>query len=172
MKVFEFLPTKNTLPEGATQEEVDRELFLGYAAEFYDARERVFADERMFYASVPIDNGLAYAGGFPRAPLGAYLKWWESTEWARPKDEAGREWFVCSVSGSPLSGTNRCLAASADGLRCVCAIDPFTPTAFRFYKFIMDYRKEKPVGIVACSLARTLRILKVFGGDEEGKCRI
>jgi len=95
---------------------IDR-LFWENAYFFWEHRDIIYSDSRLFLAPVPVQNGLAYYGthGFQRPTLGVYLEWWESCEQAHLTDEQGNERLIWYISGSPLSGANACASVDKDG---------------------------------------------------------
>ena len=95
------------------------------------------SDSRMFLCSVPIQNGLAYTGtaGFNHPTLGVYLEWWLSCEKATILKEDKTKWLVYFISGSPLSGANKCGIVNEKGeidSECLC---PF-PLVWRSFASI------------------------------------
>jgi hypothetical protein len=91
-------------------DEERKTLFLDNAFLFLQNKDRIMSDSRMFLCPIPIQNGLAYTGtaGFNHPTLGVYLEWWLSCEKATILKEDKTEWLVYFVSGSPLSGANKC----------------------------------------------------------------
>ena len=55
-----------------------KNFFTDHALFFFDHREQILSDSRMFLAPVPIASGLAYVGscGFQHPTLGVYIEWW------------------------------------------------------------------------------------------------
>ncbi len=107
--------------------EKHKQLFYTYFHTFYTHRERILSDSRMFLARIPMYNGLAYTGtsGFHCPTLGVLIEWLLHTPSATWQDEAGRIWLVCSITGSPLSGSNGCTLVDAEGNLCRQSIYPF-----------------------------------------------
>jgi len=91
-------------------DEERKTLFLNNAFLFLQNKDIIMSDSRMFLCPVPIQNGLAYTGtsGFNHPTLGVYLEWWLSCEKATIHKEDGTKWLVYFISGSPLSGANKC----------------------------------------------------------------
>ena len=91
-------------------DEERKTLFLDNAFLFLQNKDRIMSDSRMFLRPIPIQNGLAYTGtaGFNHPTLGVYLEWWLSCEKATILKEDKTEWLVYFISGSPLSGANKC----------------------------------------------------------------
>lgn len=91
-------------------DEERKTLFLDNAFLFLQNKDRIMSDSRMFLCPIPIQNGLAYTGtaGFNHPTLGVYLEWWLSCEKATILKEDKTEWLVYFISGSPLSGANKC----------------------------------------------------------------
>lgn len=97
--------------QGSDEErEKEVKLFLNNAFLFLQNKDRIMSDSRMFLCPVPVQNGLAYTGtaGFNHPTLGVYLEWWLSCEKATILKEDGTKWLVYFISGSPLSGANKC----------------------------------------------------------------
>ena len=91
-------------------DEERKTLFLNNAFLFLQNKDRIMSDSRMFLCPIPIQNGLAYTGtaGFNHPILGVYLEWWLSCEKATILKEDKTKWLVYFISGSPLSGANKC----------------------------------------------------------------
>lgn len=121
--------------------------FYSRASLFWQNRERIFADSRMFLAPVPACNGMAYTGaaGFNDPTLGIYLEWWERYEAAHFFDEKGEEWFMWFISGSPLSGANGCAAANTKGQSKGTSARPFLPVWRSFVEVNNRYKDIKPI---------------------------
>lgn len=94
-----------------------RNLFYDYAFFFLAHGECILNDSRMFLATVPIHSGLADSGtdGFQDPTLGVYVEFWLNCPLATKMDENGRKRLVCSISGSPMTGSNLCDVVYEDG---------------------------------------------------------
>ncbi len=105
------------------------QLFLTYFQTFYSHRERILSDSRMFLARIPMHNGLAYTGtsGFACPTLGILIEWLLTVPYATEQDEQGRVWMVCSITGSPLTGSNRCTWVDCEGNTCLKPVSSFYP---------------------------------------------
>ncbi len=119
-------PTPATVTD-STDAQTHKQLFYTYFHTFYAHRERILSDSRMFLARIPMYNGLAYTGtsGFHCPTLGVLIEWLLHTPSATWQDDAGRIWMVCSVTGSPLSGSNGCTLVDAEGNLYRQSIYPF-----------------------------------------------
>lgn len=90
---------------------------------FWNYREVIYSDSRMFLAPVPVKNGLAYTGtsGFRCPTLGIYLEWWERCDQAHFFVEKGlinkhnEERLIWYFAGSALSGSNLCASVNKTG---------------------------------------------------------
>ena len=102
--------SKHRRDAASKNDEERKTLFLNNAFLFLQNKDRIMSDSRMFLCSVPIQNGLAYTGtaGFNHPTLGLYLEWWLSCEKATILKEDKTKWLVYFISGSPLSGANKC----------------------------------------------------------------
>lgn len=90
--------------------------FAANAFLFFDNRERILADSRMFLAPVPVQNGLMYTGtsGFQKPTLGVYIEWWQNCLSSNITDKRD-QWLIYQFGGSPLSGFNVSRAVNASG---------------------------------------------------------
>lgn len=89
-------------------------LFTENAWFLLDHAEEIFSDSRMFLAPVWFNNGLAYFDNsrFRYPTVGVYLEWWLNNR-EKAIDANGN--LVCSISGSPLSGMDRCFSVTPEG---------------------------------------------------------
>lgn len=109
--------SRSNVPAAEAEMRERRHYFAQNAFLFFDNAERILADRRMALASVDIGNGLAYTGTglFRGATLGVYAEWWLSGACSNTNDKEGREALTYFISGSPLSGINRCSCTYRDG---------------------------------------------------------
>lgn len=129
--------SKHRRDAASKNDEERKTLFLNNAFLFLQNKDRIMSDSRMFLCSVPIQNGLAYTGtaGFNHPTLGVYLEWWLSCEKATILKEDKTKWLVYFISGSPLSGANKCGIVNEKGeidSECLC---PF-PLVWRSFASI------------------------------------
>jgi len=122
------------------KEDDELTLFLNNAWYFYEHFEEICADSMKFLARVPVQSGLAYAGtgGFNRPTLGVYVEWWHSCDKA-VVDLNGEKWLVWRISGSPLSGCNKCSLVNAAGKTRTHTILPFKEVWPSFIKVNKRY---------------------------------
>ena len=94
-----------------------RKLFYDYAFFFFAYRECILNDSRMFLAPVPIYSGLADSGsgGFQNPTLGVYVEFWLNCPLSTKIDKNDSKMLVCSISGSPMTGSNLCDVVYEDG---------------------------------------------------------
>ena len=134
-----------TEPQFDEEREKEKKLFLNNVFLFLQNKDRIMSDSRMFLCPVPIQNGLAYTGtaGFNHPTLGVYLEWWLSCEKALILKVDKTNWLVYFISGSPLSGANKCGIVNEKGeidSECLC---PF-PLVWRSFASInMRYDEAK-----------------------------
>jgi hypothetical protein len=97
-------------------------LFHDNAFVFLENREKILSDSRIFLCPLPfIKNGLAYTGtsGFHNPTLGIYIEFWMTCTNSNIMEENGKKWLLCHISGSPLSGINRCTLVNPQGeMKC------------------------------------------------------
>ena len=86
--------------------------FVENAHLFYENRDMILHDSRMFLAPVSADNHLAYIGGQPffHPILGVYVEWWSNYKYSKVGES-----LVYLLAGSPLSGSNNCKVLNIDG---------------------------------------------------------
>ena len=89
-------------------------IFFENAWFFLEHAETILNDSRMYLAPVKVQNGVAYTGtsGFQHPTLGIYLEWWLNFKEAAIDANGNPIWYI---SGSPLSGSNCCKAATMEG---------------------------------------------------------
>ena len=94
-----------------------REAFVRSLWYFYEHRDVIYQDSRMFMAPVPMVNSLAYTGtrGFRAPVLGVYMEWLEHCEQAHVSDDNGMHAMIYQFSGSSRSGSNHCMAVNCLG---------------------------------------------------------
>lgn len=126
-------------------DEERKTLFLNNAFLFLQNKDRIMSDSRMFLCPIPIQNGLAYTGtaGFNNPTLGVYLEWWLSCEKAMILKEDKTEWLVYFISGSPLSGANKCSIVNEKGDIDSESICPFSPIWSSFTSINKRYDEAK-----------------------------
>lgn len=139
-------------------------LFTDNAAILLQHKERVFSDSRMFLCPIPVRNGLAYSGTFPEATLGVYLEWWSTTYTSVRLDyrNLSNSQLVYNLSGSPLSGSNRCGLVNATGEREFNRIGYFH-RAFSTFCGINSRYKNAKEKYQAYSIDEVIRIFKEEG---------
>ena len=126
-------------------DEERKTLFLNNAFLFLQNKDRIMSDSRMFLCPIPIQNGLAYMGtaGFNHPTLGVYLERWLSCEKAMILKEDKTEWLVYFISGSPLSGANKCGIVNEKGDIGSESICPFSPIWSSFTSINKRYDEAK-----------------------------
>ena len=105
-----------------------RRLFIENAFFFYEHREQILSDSRMFLSPVAVESGLAYTGksGFCNPTLGVYIEWWMNCKGALRVGDDGVRSLVYYLAGSPLSGVNGCSAIREDGKSEKVKLTPFS----------------------------------------------
>lgn len=138
-----------------------RQLFLDNAFYLLAHRERILSDSRMFLCPVAVQSGLAYTGtsGFHNPILGVYLEWWPLVPDAMQTDGSGRRGLVCQLSGSPLSGMNKCSLVRQDGRLDVVTLSSFRRHWGPFMKLNQRYTEAKQL-YQAYTLNQVLDILR------------
>ena len=121
------------------------QLFLENTHNIWAHREQILSDSRLFLTPVPVQSGLAYTGtgGFKRPTLGVYIEWWSRCEQAVQQLDDGRIGLVYHLSGSPLTGGNRCSMVFADGKTEQVSLCPFLPCWSSFMKINQSYTAHK-----------------------------
>lgn len=132
-------------PRSDEEREKEVKLFLNNAFLFLQNCDRIMSDSRMFLCPVPIQNGLAYTGtaGFNHPTLGVYLEWWLSCEKATILKEDNTKWLVYFISGSPLSGANKCGIVNEVGDIKSETLCPFSPVWRSFLSINKHYDEAK-----------------------------
>jgi hypothetical protein len=140
------------------RKEVD--LFLHNAFLFLQHKDRIMSDSRIFLCPVPIQNELAYTGtnGFRRPTLGVYLEWWLNCENARICNDK-TEWLVYFISGSLLTGANKCGIVNKEGDTDSKSILPFSPIWSSFMKINKRYDEAKSI-YQAYTMEKVVQILR------------
>ena len=145
----------------ALEQPMQDALFQSKAFVLYKNREQIFRDSRMFLASVPVKNELAYIGtnGFKFPVLGAYLEWWEGNKELLTADKDGVPALIFQFAGSPLSGVNICHAVYEDGNTKQVSVAMFNKVWQSFY-----YINHRYAGAVqqcdSYTLSKVLVLLK------------
>lgn len=129
----QYLSVKKHKPKEKLSPNEISKTFYTNAFLFWNYRELIYSDSRMFLAPIPVQNGLAYTGssGFRCATLGIYLEWWERSKQAHFFVEKGEinkyneERFIWYIAGSPLSGANACASVNKAGKTETTPIYPF-----------------------------------------------
>lgn len=121
------------------------QLFLKNAHNIWAHSEQILSDSRLFLTQVPVQSGLAYTGisGFRHPTLGVYIEWWSSCEQSVQRLQDGRVGLVYHLSGSPLTGGNRCSMVLADGKTEQVSLCPFLPCWSSFMKINQSYTAHK-----------------------------
>lgn len=137
-----------------------QQLFVDNAFYLLAHMDRIMNDSRMFLAPVAVQSGLAYTGtsGFKHPTLGVYLEWWQTSDYAMGIDNEGRRCLVYRLSGSPLSGMNRCSAVREDGKIETVTLSSFGRHCSTFIKVNTRYTEAK-VRYQAYTLQEVLDIL-------------
>lgn len=107
--------------------------------------DKILADSKMFLASVPIQNVLAYFGtsGFENPTLGVYIEWWRYHKCAWVIDEFGERRPLIYIAGSPLSGANKCAYVGAEGMSYGVSVTKFAPVWQSFVNVNTRYTEAK-----------------------------
>ena len=132
-------------PKTDADKEKEKILFLNNAFLFLQNKDRIMSDSRMFLCPVPIQNDLAYTGtaGFNRPTLGVYLEWWLNCEIATIFKEDKTRWLVYFISGSPLTGANKCGIVNEKGDIDSESLCPFSSIWSSFTSINKRYDEEK-----------------------------
>jgi len=149
-----------TEPQFDEEREKEKKLFLNNVFLFLQNKDRIMSDSRMFLCPVPIQNGLAYTGtaGFNHPTLGVYLEWWLSCEKAMIRKEDKTKWLVYLISGSPLSGANKCGIVNEKGDIDSESLCPFSPIWTSFTNINKRYDMAKSL-YQAYTLEKVIKIL-------------
>ena len=105
---------KREIEQHDQERKEQREAFVRNLWSFYEHRDVIYQDSRMFMAPVPMVNSLAYSGtrGFRAPVLGVYMEWLERCEQAHVSDDNGMHAMIYQFAGSPRSGSNHCMAVN------------------------------------------------------------
>lgn len=149
------------------EKEKEKKLFLNNAFLFLQNKDRIMSDSRMFLCPVPIQNGLAYTGtaGFNHPTLGVYLEWWLCCEKARIHKDNKTKWLVYFISGSPLSGANKCGIVNEKGDIDSEFLCPFSPVWMSFTSINKRYDEAKSL-YQAYTLEEVVNKLEEVGAME------
>lgn len=158
---------RRKLPKPPTPQEYSK-LFYSNAFLFWDNREAIYQDSRMFLAPVPVKNGLTLSGtsGFRNPVLGVYLEWWERCEKAHFVGDNGisaesneDELLLWYIAGSILSGSNVCSSVDRAGMLKETPVNPFLPLWRSFVEVNVHYDPVKPL-YKAYELEQVIEMLK------------
>lgn len=108
---------KREIEQRDQERKEQREAFVRKLWFFYEHRDVIYQDSRMFMAPVPMVNSLAYTGtrGFRAPVLGVYMEWLERCEQAHVSDDYGMHAMIYQFAGSSRSGSNHCMAVNCLG---------------------------------------------------------
>lgn len=108
---------KREIEQRDQERKEQREAFVRKLWFFYEHRDVIYQDSRMFMAPVPMVNSLAYTGtrGFRAPVLGVYMEWLERCEQAHVSDDNGMHAMIYQFAGSSRSGSNHCMAVNCLG---------------------------------------------------------
>jgi hypothetical protein len=108
---------KREIEQRDQERKEQREAFVRKLWFFYEHRDVIYQDSRMFMAPVPMVNSLAYTGtrGFRAPVLGVYMEWLERCEQAHVSDDYGMHAMIYQFDGSSRSGSNHCMAVNCLG---------------------------------------------------------
>ena len=108
---------KREIEQRDQERKEQREAFVRKLWFFYEHRDVIYQDSRMFMAPVPMVNSLAYTGtrGFRAPVLGVYMEWLERCEQAHVRDDYGMHAMIYQFAGSSRSGSNHCMAVNCLG---------------------------------------------------------
>ena len=136
-----------------------KKLFTDNAFLILANRERILNDSRMLLTPVHVRNGLAYSGAFQTATLGVYLEWWMNAPYSVLFEEDDTMSLIWFVSGSPLSGSNRCAKVYEDGRTEEERVPFFIRLWPKFADILADYHDPKKL-YQAYTLPEVIDILK------------
>lgn len=145
-------------PSESYDEEPLAQIFIQHIPALWAERKRILSDSRLFLCPIPIRSGVAYCGAFPIATLGAYIELWSLVDSTHFVDNEGEEHFVYRISGSPLSGNNRCGLVSSSGKDYQASINRFG-IAWRSLRELIRRYQEAQSTCEAYSLTEALAIL-------------
>lgn len=146
--------------------EEELKLFLKHAHSLIAHGDAIMADSRMFLVPLPIRNGLAYTGtsGMRNPTLGVYIEWWRNNPCAWTEDESGTLQPIYFISGSPLSGCNKCAYVDADGEGHTISVPHFNRVWSTFAKLNTHYTEAKQI-YESCTIAEVIE--RLFGEIED-----
>ena len=167
--ILDCYPTETPCNEWVNQsiprqvEELGLPLFAENAFLFFENRERILSDSRMFLAPVHIQSGLAYCGtgGFTAPTLGIYIEWWMNCRQSISTN-GSTNWLTIKLAGSPLSGANDCTTISDNGVTDKVFLSSFSTLWHSFIQINKRYTTAK-IRYQAYSLAEVIDILKKEG---------
>ncbi len=177
-RVSKDMETQANEPSSAeteqSREEREMELFLKNAFKFWEHKERILTDSRMFLCRVPVRAGLNRTGpSYDGSPtLGVYLQWWDTCEGTVRTDRKGRRSLVYLLAGSMMSGANHCDEVTENGSTRIVQLYPFCD----YWKSFMDINRmyeDAKHRYQAYSLQQVVDILDhEEQGDKEYACRL
>ena len=130
-------------------------------------KRRILENSRMRFAPIAVRSGLAYCGAFHPATLGAYIEWWSVCAEALRMNGAGEKTLVYQLSGSPLSGSNRCMQVYEDGRVESVSVDCFSALWHPFQEIVNRYAKEQEP-----PQAYTLQeVIDILSSEERGETK-
>ena len=167
--ILDCYPTETPCNEWVNQsiprqvEQQGLPLFAENAFLFFENRERILSDSRMFLAPVHIQSGLAYVGtgGFNGPTLGVYIEWWMNCRQSISTN-GSTNWLTIRLAGSPLSGANNCTTVDDNGATDNTFLSSFSAMWHSFIKINKRYNTAK-IRYQAYSLAEVIDILKKEG---------
>ena len=83
-------------------------LFVKYAHRFLACSEQIYADERLFFTSLPlsisgwIKSGVCYSGKDMNLTLGHIIDWWQNYKCSQVIDENGERHYIYGFKFGPL----------------------------------------------------------------------
>lgn len=140
-------PTPKIPDELALEQEKNRIFFTQNAFFFLQHADIILHDSRMFLAPVAITNALDYIGenGFKSPTLGIYLEWWLYSFASIWNDETRGQALIYHLTGSPLSGMNKCSCVYADGTTQKIELDHFSAAWRSFMEINRRYTESKQI---------------------------
>lgn len=141
------------------QELTDIDLFAANVQNIIANEKLIFSDSRIFMCPIDMGCGLAYSGYFKPTTLGAYLEWW--LNYPEAHDYRGNP--LLRLSGSPLSGANKCTAASPDGKAIPAELHGSFSAAYKSFLAISKRYRED---IMECEVYTFKHILQLI--EEQG----
>ena len=108
---------KREIEQRDQERKEQREAFVRKLWFFYEHRDVIYQDSRMFMAPVPMVNRRGYScpRGFRAPVLGGYMEWLECCEQAHVRDDNGMHAMIYQFAGSSRSGSNHCMAVNCLG---------------------------------------------------------